>query len=98
MHLAQLSLPSPSSVFTDWYTLPSVLAGRILMYAIPLAGIYFFVRLLTAGFSMMSSQGDPAKIQTAQSVITNSLLGLLIVITVYFIVQIVQYITGINLI
>lgn len=97
MHLAHISLPSPSTVFYDFHTVPAVFVGRFLLYAIPLAGIYFFIRLLMAGYQMMSSLGDPAKIQAAQSVITNSLLGLLIVIVAFFIVQIVRSITGINI-
>lgn len=97
MHLAHISLPSPSNRFYNFHTVPADLVGRFLLYAIPLAGIYFFIRLLMAGYQMMSSLGDPAKIQAAQSVITNSLIGLLIVIVAFFIVQIVRNITGINI-
>jgi hypothetical protein len=97
MHLAQVSITSPSTIFTSYSTLPAVFVGRFLIYAILLAGIYFFVRLLTAGFQLMSSMGDPAKISTAQNVITNSLFGLLIVICAFLVVQLIQSITGINL-
>lgn len=99
MLLAQLNIPSPSTIFptATYPNLPALLAGRFLLYAIPLAGLYFFLRLALTGYQLMSSLGDPVKIQAAQSHITSALLGLLIVISAFFIVQIIQVITGINI-
>ena len=99
MHLAQLSVDTPSTIFSSSAhdTLVGTLLGRFILYAIPFAGMYFFIRLIFAGYSFMSSLGDPGKIQAAQSQLVNSGFGLLIVISSFFIIQMVQYIFRLNL-
>jgi hypothetical protein len=96
--LSQITnVTSPINRFQQRDFLISDLLGRILLYAIPIAGLFFFVRLLAAGFGMMSSLGDPGKVQASHTEITNALLGLLIVLTAFFITQIVEVVFGINI-
>lgn len=95
MRLAQVTgINSPGSVFTDYKTLPSLLVSRFLQYAIIIAGFIFFAKLLSAGFSLLTSAGDQAKIQAATKDLTNAVIGLVIVITSFFIIQIIQTIFG----
>lgn len=42
--------------------------------------IYFILQIIFAGYSMMSSQGDPKKIEAGRSRLTNGILGLTIVV------------------
>ena len=98
MKLAYIDIDTPSTVFTTGQY-PYVFARfttRVLMYAIPAAGIYFFLRLVLSGYSYMTSLGNQEKIQAAHQQMINSLFGLLIVISAYFIAQLVQYLFNLN--
>ncbi len=100
MHLAQLNINSPSTVFTtsSYSSIVGLAVGRILLYAIPIAGFYFFIRFVIAGYGYMTSLGDPAKVQSAQQQIVNALFGLVIVVTAFFLAQIAETILGIDII
>lgn len=98
MHLAQITgVTSPSTVFTDFNTLPSTAVGRVLLFAIYISGFIFLFRLLTSGFTFLSSSGDPAKIQSATKGLTTGVIGLVVVIAAFFIAQIIQTVFGLNL-
>ncbi len=62
------------------------------------AGVIFFFLMVGAGFSMISSSGkDDAKAAAqAKATITFSVIGFLLVISAYFILQAVGVITGID--
>jgi len=103
MSLFQItSVPSGSTIFPAGAAGGPVLIGRFvsrfLVFAVPLAGMYFFVKFTLAAFKYMTSQGDPAKIQMATKEITTALTGLLLVVSSYFIAQIMEVITGINIV
>lgn len=98
MHLAQLTtISSPSTVFTSWNTLLPTLVSRILLFSLFVAGFIFFIRLLAAGFTLMTSGGEPAKIKSATTSLTHALLGLVIVVSAYFIAQIIQVVFGLRI-
>ena len=71
--------------------------SRILIFSIIGAGLFFFVRLISAGYSMLTSLGDPAKIQGATKELTNAVIGLLIAISAFFIAQILETVFGIKI-
>ncbi|OGD10141.1 hypothetical protein A2397_03805 [Candidatus Amesbacteria bacterium RIFOXYB1_FULL_44_23] len=101
MYLAQVSgVTSPSSIFTTAHqlALPSTIVGRSLLFAIAAAGLFFFYQLLVTGLGFMSSAGDEARLAQLQKQLTNAALGLFVVICAFFIMQILQTITGANLI
>ena len=106
--LAQISnLPIPENLksFKFWGTvnesvnenLIGQVVSRLITFAIIGAGLFFFVRLLSAGFSMLTSMGEPPKIQSATKELTNALIGLLIVVSSYFLAQIIQAVFGIKI-
>jgi hypothetical protein len=100
MHLSQITgIHSPSLVFFDptgAYLIP-IIIGRFLLFAISIAGLYFFYQLITTGLSYMTSMGDEARLSQLQKQLTNAVIGLLAVICAFFIMQILQAITGANL-
>lgn len=100
MHLlAQISVPPPRGLkFSNWNTLPADLFSRLLLFGIATAGLIFFVQLIMAGFNLLTSSGDPAKIQSATKALTNSITGLIIVISTYFLAQIIQAILGLQIV
>jgi len=60
------------------------------------AGIWFLIQLLLAGFNWISSSGDKNKVQEAQHKITNSVIGLTIVVAAYALTSLLGKILGIN--
>lgn len=98
MHLSQITnINVPSNKFTNSDTLVGDIISRVLLYAISLAGLYFFYVLITSGVSYMTSSGDEMRLKQIQKQLVNAVYGLLIVVTAYFIIQIVQKITGSNI-
>ncbi|KKU10262.1 MAG: hypothetical protein UX13_C0016G0019 [Candidatus Woesebacteria bacterium GW2011_GWB1_45_5] len=65
------------------------LIGNILPYVFGAAAIALLIYLISGGFQLMTSQGDPKAIQGAQGKITNALIGFVIVFTAFLIVQII---------
>jgi len=66
--------------------------GSVVSKAVPLilslAGIALLVFLLISGLQLMTSAGDPKKIENARGKITGGLIGFFIVFAAYMIVQI----------
>ncbi|MGI6443691.1 MAG: hypothetical protein ACOX06_01655 [Candidatus Dojkabacteria bacterium] len=56
------------------------LVQRIVAVAMPVAIIAALILLSYGGYMMVSSQGNPEKLQEAKSVITNAIIGLLVVL------------------
>ena len=73
------------------------LLSRILIFSVGAAGIYFFVQTVVAGFTFLTSMGEPAKAQAAQQTLVHSLIGLIIVISAFFLAQLIETIFGVNI-
>ena len=72
--------------------LPNILIG---------AGVIFFLLMLGGGFMMIKSAGSDANAQDtakAKNAVTFAVVGFLIVVSAYFILQIIGVITGIDFI
>ncbi len=61
-----------------------------------LAGIAFFFMFISGGFQYLTSSSDDKKVAAASSTLTMSVVGLIGVIASWFILQIIQSITGVN--
>ena len=92
MRLAQINgVTSPSTQFPDDPDkLVGLVVSRFLLFAVGAAGLFFFIKLLSAGFTYMTSLGDPAKLQGASKELTNAAIGFFVVLTSFFIIQIIQ--------
>lgn len=68
--------------------------------AFVLAGIISFLLLVFGGFSviMAAGSGDTKELERGQKTITYAILGLILVVTSYWIVQIIEKVSGVNLI
>ena len=71
--------------------------SKILTYVFGAAAILLLIYLITAGLSMMTSQGDPKAMQAAQAKITNSLIGFVIIIFSVVISSVIGKILGIDI-
>lgn len=94
--LAQIAINTPGT-YNDYTTVVGSLITRLFQVGIILAGLYFFVRLVISGFTFLTGMGEPAKIQAAQAEILHAALGLIIVLSVFFVGQIINAIFGLSL-
>jgi len=74
-----------------------LLMGKIINIAGVFAGIVLVSMLIIAGFNMMSAagSGDAKKTQAAEKMILDALIGFLIIVAVYLIIQLISAITGV---
>ena len=80
---------------------PSQLISVLLPNVLILAGVIFFGLIFFGGFSMIAGAGKESSAQDkakAQAAITYGVIGFLLVISAFFILQIVGTVTGINFI
>ena len=73
----------------------STITPTILVFA----GLIFFILILLGGFTMITGAGNqptPQEAAKSKAAITYGVIGFLLVITAYFILQIVGVITGID--
>lgn len=83
--------PEPAQ-FTDLETLFS----GILNVALTVAIIAVFLMLLLGGFKYLTSGGDPKGNESAKNIITYAILGLLLMIGAWFILQLIKTFTGVE--
>lgn len=72
------------------------LVNLILPYVFFGAGIALLIVIILGGIELMTSGGDPKKVQAAQGKITSGLIGFLIIFVAYWIVQLVYKILGVE--
>jgi len=76
----------------------ALLLQRIIPFAIVTAGLVFFGKLILSGFAFMTSAGDAAKVEKATKDLTNGAIGLVVVISAFFLIQIIQIVFGLKVI
>lgn len=76
----------------------SLFGGRygLIAIAITLSGFGLLIYLISGGFSLMTSGGDPQKVAKGKAKIQNALIGFVIVLTSYIIVQAIGLILGLE--
>lgn len=74
------------------------IVSGLLPYLFAGAGLLLLLYLLLGGFQLMTSGGDPKKMQEAKGKLTNALVGFIIVFIAYWLVQIIGKILGIEII
>jgi hypothetical protein len=82
-------------------TFPSLatLINLILQNSLTIAGVILLALLIFGGISLILGAGasDPKKTQQGQKTVTSALIGFLIVFLAYFIIQIIEVITGLDI-
>ena len=69
-----------------------------MLFVVASSGTIFFLKLIAGGYGYLTSAGDTTKVQNATKELTNATIGLLITVASYFLLQIIQFIFGINII
>ena len=57
-----------------------LIIGRIVNVVLGFLGVVFLVLLLYAGFTWMTAQGDDKKVATARNIITQAIIGLIVIV------------------
>jgi len=70
--------------------------SHLLEYVFGAAGIALLIFMIIGGLQMMLSRGDPKAMQGAQAKITNALIGFVIIIIAFFVVQLVGQLFGLQ--
>lgn len=70
--------------------------NALLKYLFVFAGLALLVYLIIGGFSLMTSGGDPKKVEAGKGAVTNAILGFLIIFAAYWITQIVGMVFNLN--
>lgn len=73
------------------------IAGPIINNVIIFSGLFAFFVIIFAGFNYISGAGDKQKMTQAQTMLTNGILGLVIVVASYLITNIVFNLVGYQL-
>ncbi len=74
------------------------LVSVIVQNAFMLAGVIAFVLLVVGGFGMITSAGgDTKSLEKGKQAVTAAVLGLVVIIGSFWIVQLIQYLTGVTL-
>lgn len=58
--------------------------------------IYFTIQIILAGFTMMSSQGDPKELESAKKRLTTNVIGLALIIIAYGLGALISSLLGIS--
>lgn len=75
----------------------SDVVSRALLFIFPIAGLILLMMLIFGGFSMLTSGGNPEKMQKGQGMIVNAVVGFIIIFVAYWILQILQDVLGIGI-
>jgi len=86
VHASALSDFGEAAGFSTTATVPIIVA-RLIRTAISIVGILAVLLIILGGFKFMTAAGDPTKIQSAKRVITNAVIGLIIVFASFAITQ-----------
>lgn len=63
----------------------------------PAAAIAFFAMLLFGGFKFVTSGGDPKNVASARATLTYAVIGIILVVVSWLILQLIGQITGTNI-
>ncbi len=70
--------------------------SEMLPYVFGIAGIILLLNIISSGLKMMTSQGDPKALGASQAKLTTSAIGILILFTSFWLVQLIMKFIGIN--
>jgi hypothetical protein len=73
------------------------LISRVLPNAYIIAGIILFIYISAGGFMIISSAGNPEAAKNGQKIVTNAIIGFIVLFASYWLIQIIEVITGVKI-
>lgn len=77
------------------YTTFSTLISNILPNIYIAAGLIILFMIMGGGFSIIANAGNSEKQQSGKKVITTAIIGLIVLFSSYWIIQIIEVLTGV---
>ena len=96
IELGQYFTLSDGQPVGEVFSKPSDLVNLIVRLVFVVVGLILFVIIVIAGFSMLLSS-DSSNTEKTKTTMTNAVLGLLIVLAAYWIMQLINRLTGANI-
>ncbi|NMB56595.1 hypothetical protein GYA19_01490 [Candidatus Beckwithbacteria bacterium] len=84
------------SISTKYGNLGNVIS-IVFKYFLAIAGVVLFLLILFSGFNLLTSAGNQEKIEKGQKTLTSAIIGFIIIFVSFWLMQIIQYIGGLNL-
>ena len=69
---------------------------NIVRILVPLAGIAFFIMIIVGAFQLITAGGEPKALQKARMTLTFAIVGLVAFLGIWFILQLIKAITGVD--
>lgn len=82
---------------TSEYSGAGNLINNILPNVYIAGGLIIFFMIVFGGFTIISNAGNPDKIKDGTKTITSAIMGLLVLFASYWIIQIIQVVTGVRI-
>lgn len=100
MKIAQLningtSVPIPTGAQSDFKNLGDIVT-RFLQYALPLSGLILFAMIIISGFQLLTSAGEPKKMETAKQRLTWGVAGFVIIFAAFWLMRALEFLLGIQ--
>lgn len=83
------------STATQQYSSANTLLNTILPNVYIIAGLIIFFMVVMGGFMIISQAGDTHKAEDGKKIITSAIMGLAVLFASYWIIQIIQVVTGV---
>ncbi|MBP9820132.1 hypothetical protein KBC79_05355 [Candidatus Woesebacteria bacterium] len=80
----------------DVYTNPAFLVNLVVRNVFILAGIVIFFLIILAGYKFLTQ--DKKGLEEARNILTTAFLGLIFMLSAYWIVQLIAYVTGADIV
>ena len=74
-------------------SLPNIIS-TLIKVALPLSGIILLGVIIFAGFTIMTNAANPDKAEQGKKMLTQGIVGFLIIFAAYWIAQIIEVLTG----
>jgi len=77
------------------YTSFGTIINNVLPNVYIVAGLVIFIMVLVGGFMVISNSGDTHQAEEGKKIVTSAIMGLAVLFASYWIIQIVQVVTGV---
>jgi type III secretory pathway component EscT len=74
-----------------------IIFTNILNLIIPIVGIAVFIMLLVGGFGFLTSGASPEKSAKAKQTITWAVIGLIVILAIWFVLRLIEEFTGVTI-
>lgn len=92
---SNVEIPYPSGFkFTGEKGNLGAVISEAFNYIFPIAGLILFFIIISAGFLLLTSAGDEEKTQKASKMLTNAVIGFVIIFVSFWLIKLLQFIFG----